>query len=419
MSTESIFESCVETHGSELSTHLLEGVSDGTEAARNDLISLQQKPENKLRHSKCKGNSRIWDLLSHVPTFMVRVLRLLTFVIFLLPAFIVFLGHYLTCDRVAVYYGKKMKGRDPIFSRQILDIYGSRRNSSTTEKKPVLVFLTGGAWIIGYRMWGALLGRALAPFGILVVLPDYGNFPGINIEGMVNDVDMSIQWVFDHIESYGGDPTRVVLAGQSAGAHIAGVIVSLKVLDCIRGDMKGVMPNLNSTYSPGQLAGLISTSAPNNLVSMRPIFQRHGLSENVQKSIFADDFERWSPYHIVEKCAAECTADLKDIFPQTCVIHGTEDRTVPVSEAYAFLSLLGQLGINHTSKIYSGWSHTDPILEAPMRGDHLYHRDVYELVLKWTRDTDAPTSNFDDQHSCLRPICPSILVRAARFCNPF
>ena len=47
------------------------------------------------------------DLLRHLPTFAVRCLRLLAFVVLLLPAFVVFLCHYLTCDRVVAHYGRR------------------------------------------------------------------------------------------------------------------------------------------------------------------------------------------------------------------------------------------------------------------------------------------------------------------------
>ena len=81
--------------------------------------------------------------------------------------------------------------------------------------------------------------------------------------------------------------------------------------------------------------------------------------------------------------------------------------------------------------MYKGWTHTDPILEAPMRGNHLYHRDIYELVCAWTGGSDSspyidgkkngqePMMMFDERHPMLLPICSSILVEAARFSNPF
>jgi hypothetical protein len=97
--------------------------------------------------------------------------------------------------------------------------------------------------------------------------------------------------------------------------------------------------------------------------------------------------------------------------------------------------------------MYHGWSHTDPILEAPMCGDHSYHRDIFELVKLWTMDNDdndnkydvysieketngnhnsqqrkqrvVDIATFDERHPLLRPICPTVLVIIARFCNPF
>jgi hypothetical protein len=107
---------------------------------------------------------------------------------------------------------------------------------------------------------------------------------------------------------------------------------------------------------------------------------------------------------------------------------------VPVAEAIEFISLLAKLNMHTETRIYQGWSHTDPILEAPMCGDHTYHRDVYELVRLWTGSSSSSCSMgeigvggdqklfdapFDERHPMLRPICPSMLVEAARFCNPF
>ena len=88
---------------------------------------------------------------------------------------------------------------------------------------------------------------------------------------------------------------------------------------------------------------------------------------------------------------------------------------VPVSESAQFILLLTQLNIPTEAKMYEGWTHTDIIFEGPYIGNHLYHRDIYQLVCLWT-DHTIP---FDDTHPILLPLCPSMLVKAARFCNPF
>ena len=38
----------------------------------------------------------------------------------------------------------------------------------------------GGAWTIGYKAWGSLLGRRLSKHGVLVYCLDYRNFPQVS-----------------------------------------------------------------------------------------------------------------------------------------------------------------------------------------------------------------------------------------------
>jgi len=67
-----------------------------------------------------------------------------------------------------------------------------------------VAFVTGGAWIIGYKGWGALLGRRLAERGIIVACIDYRNFPQGTIGDMVEDASQGISFVCNNIASYGG-----------------------------------------------------------------------------------------------------------------------------------------------------------------------------------------------------------------------
>jgi acetyl esterase/lipase len=57
---------------------------------------------------------------------------------------------------------------------------------------PVVIFITGGAWSIGYKAWGALLGLGLSAHGVLVASADYRNFPQGDIESMLLDVQTAI-----------------------------------------------------------------------------------------------------------------------------------------------------------------------------------------------------------------------------------
>jgi prenylcysteine alpha-carboxyl methylesterase len=53
------------------------------------------------------------------------------------------------------------------------------KNAAKGDALPTVVFVTGGAWTIGYKAWGALLGRRLCDAGVLTMCLDYRNFPQV------------------------------------------------------------------------------------------------------------------------------------------------------------------------------------------------------------------------------------------------
>ncbi|ULE32462.1 carboxylesterase/lipase family protein [Mycobacterium sp. IDR2000157661] len=111
--------------------------------------------------------------------------------------------------------------------------------SSDTEPgagKPVLVWVHGGAYLLGSSAQPLYHGRALASGGdALIVTVNYRlgalGFLDLSSHGDqfatnpgLRDVLFALQWVRDNIAGFGGDPDRVTLFGESAGA---GVITTL------------------------------------------------------------------------------------------------------------------------------------------------------------------------------------------------
>ena len=98
---------------------------------------------------------------------------------------------------------------------------------------PVMVWIHGGALIFGSGALPIYDGSALARRDIIVVTINYrlgalGFFshPALDksiIDGPVNfgllDQVAALRWVHTNIEAFGGDPVRVTIAGQSAGAQ--------------------------------------------------------------------------------------------------------------------------------------------------------------------------------------------------------
>jgi cation diffusion facilitator CzcD-associated flavoprotein CzcO/acetyl esterase/lipase len=89
---------------------------------------------------------------------------------------------------------------------------------------PVVLFLHGGGWIGGSLDAFNEPCAALAHnTGALVVSPEYRLAPEHPFPAAVDDTLAALRWVADNIATYGGDPERIAVGGESAGANLAAV----------------------------------------------------------------------------------------------------------------------------------------------------------------------------------------------------
>jgi len=280
-------------------------------------------------------------------------------------------------------------------------------------------------------MWGALLARALTATGIVVVVPDMRNFPLVFVPGMVNDVDLAIDWTFKNIEKYGGDPTNIVLVGQSAGGHLSMMAILKKIQRAIA-EKHMISPSRRDNiederstgeWMPSDLKGFVAISSPLNLKAMTDSFRRQGLGDDMIDRIFGGENEKdkYDPFlQLQNLLREEQIQTFFDELPPIHIYHGTDDKTVPyeVSENYYRELLYHSTGGKYISfDSYPGWSHTDPILEGPMDADHRFHRDLFNNVKNWT--TDSANLMWPDSQIMNNRLCPHIMVQLSRYVNPF
>ncbi len=90
---------------------------------------------------------------------------------------------------------------------------------------PVLVWIHGGGYIGGSPASPWYDGAAFARDGVVTMVVSYrlgfdgfGAIPDASANRGVQDWIRALEWVQEHIEAFGGDPARVTIAGQSAGA---------------------------------------------------------------------------------------------------------------------------------------------------------------------------------------------------------
>jgi para-nitrobenzyl esterase len=98
---------------------------------------------------------------------------------------------------------------------------------------PVLVFVHGGAFVAGTPDAPAYDGRAFVRDGVVFVsvgyrlgLPGFLDLPGAPRNRGLLDVLAAVAWLRKNIARFGGDPDRITLCGQSAGAMIVGAALA-------------------------------------------------------------------------------------------------------------------------------------------------------------------------------------------------
>jgi prenylcysteine alpha-carboxyl methylesterase len=245
-----------------------------------------------------------------IPIVLRDLVAMTIYVTLLLPGFLQMLWFYVrNKDRVAVPY-KSTSCRNKV------DVYGKRIDASsttttttTTSQRPVVLFLPGGAFLIGYKMWAALFAQALSTFDVLVVAADYLNYPFGTVPEMIEDVQDVIQWTLDHCHEYGGNPDKIVVVGQSAGAHLG---------------MMALLRKRQEKEEQYKIKGFIGLSGIFDLSDASDLYAHHGLSEAfVEEQLFGNQLRQCDP----TRALAE-VANATDNLPPIEIWHGTADKTV-------------------------------------------------------------------------------------------
>ncbi|CAO1945296.1 unnamed protein product [Urochloa humidicola] len=281
--------------------------------------------------------------------WMSQLLALTIYAILLMPGFIQVGYYYFFSSQVrrSIVYGDQPRNR--------LDLYVPEDSSRPC---PVVAFVTGGAWIIGYKAWGALLGRRLAERGIIVACIDYRNFPQGTIGDMVTDASQGISFVCNNIASYGGDPNRIYLMGQSAGAHIAACALMEQAVKESGGHLV--------SWSVTQIKAYFGLSGGYNIHSLVDHFHERGLYRSMFLSIMEGEgsLSRYSPEIVAKTSSAETIA----LLPPIVLMHGTDDYSIPSSASQSFVDALQQVGAEARLLLYEGKTHTDIFIQDPLRG---------------------------------------------------
>lgn len=97
---------------------------------------------------------------------------------------------------------------------------------ATAHPLPVYVYFHGGGWTSGDKGTVTKYCASQARAGMVVVNANYRKATRFHMRHIMQDANQALDWVGRNIERFGGDPTRIVLGGDSAGGQIAALLVA-------------------------------------------------------------------------------------------------------------------------------------------------------------------------------------------------
>ena len=226
-----------------------------------------------------------------------------------------------------------------------LDVYPPG-DKFPAQPQPAIVFIHGGGWGSGSTDHFAAHCRYFAARGMVTVNVLYrltqGTFPGrpgVTIFDCIADAQDAVKWVRAHSAQLGIDPQRIVAAGDSAGGHLAAAT--------------GILPDPRTGKTdPG--------AVPNALVLYNPVLDlvdlewTHGVPgiRELPKDQQPAAAERASPLRHIRRG-----------LPPTIILHGTEDKCVPVEQARQLQQQMTAAGNRCDLVVYPGVAHAFVLLD--------------------------------------------------------
>lgn len=135
-------------------------------------------------------------------------------------------------------FNRRMKGvkaaynlgyRPDGLKQHTLDVMYPRRGKNGQSGEgglPCVIYSHGGGWSAYDKSIFRSTTKALASQGAVVFNCNFRLAPEYGFDDMEEDVAAVVEFVTAHAAEYGGDPEKIILAGDSSGAHLLSLYIN-------------------------------------------------------------------------------------------------------------------------------------------------------------------------------------------------
>jgi acetyl esterase len=220
-----------------------------------------------------------------------------------------------------------------------LDIYSSEIKS-TAKALPTIVWVHGGAWISGRKDYIDSYLKILAGRGYTVVGVGYSLAPGDIYPTPIRQLNAALAYLAKKAQRLHVDPSRFVLAGDSAGAHIVAQVANVVAVPSYAKAMD-IVPSIGRS----QLRGVILYCGAYDMKQARLDGPFGGFLKTVLWSYSGEKNFTNAPRFATASVINYVTAD----FPPAFISAGNADPLLPQSRAFA--DVLARRGV-HVERLF-------------------------------------------------------------------
>jgi acetyl esterase/lipase len=233
-----------------------------------------------------------------------------------------------------------------------LDLLLLRTRAATPQ--PCVVFIHGGGWEAGDKGGGQPLGFELAKRGFVHASINYRLSGEATFPAQIEDCKCAIRFLRAHAREYNIDPTRIGVYGTSAGGHLAALLGVSAGIEQFEGkggwnDQSSSVVAVVDGFGPADLSLLLQhpgTGGPRQAAGVRP-------ASPAAKLLGGPPEQRGELARLASPVSHVDKSD-----PPFLIVHGTEDRVVPLRQSQLLHDALRKAGVDSTLEMIEGGGHS-------------------------------------------------------------